>query len=1084
MNSGMDNQSAIERLKILFVDLHQKKLIDQNPGKAPRAVFRKQHGVVFGTFTVNPDLNAKYKIGVFNATNDQLPCVLRFSSDTAPNKNDLNSTVGVGIKVLTDQFQNSNFEGPNMDFIFQNFDRFFVNTSEEMADFETAALILNNVDTYLEEHKKVKELIDEMAHPEGSCLTATYWSVVPFKLGKEYIVKYRLIPYEIEKSYPIEDKNYLTNDLQQRLLNKKYAFKFELGVQTTKIAENKIDKLQDKWNPIEWVHAATIELLEQDICSKGQPEFGDQLNFNIWRVPTDHLPLGSIAEARKGVYEYSAKTRYSANGWIYAENDRLPEHYDKNSKNNELDDEIVKAAIYPSIGVTRVGNSDEFYLGPLVPDPNPDNNLDNYRDQFGRLKRQAAQFRIYGLNAKGKVVRELSSSENKEVEIEWSAHLANQKAAWYEFNVALDIPDAKGYPACNPRNLKINDRASLIIDGKKQTVKKSKTIEKKVFKGNFLTEKDIYLGEMFLEDVSSNRLIVLGGKGKSGNINGDIAITFANNDGWYDDTSDGPVTATVKLNGKVIEVDPAWVICGPPDYAPMQKSVRTMWDLMRDLAVKNKMLSVPELPSLKQDILPIFQRMTDLQWVNKGFSDYFGALGPFNFKSPEWIKKISDASQDNLEFRRILYNQFRKIDLPASQSAALWPWLYGDGVEIPQDKTNTQHSTLTELQLRFLRQWMEGKFINDLKPMTEGCPFHAINKEENIQHKWKNIDEYPLEEQPELLTKAALDYCLADAFHPGCEITWPIRNPNMYMGAFRIAHESAKSFKNNQQNLSNYLNYGATINYTLVDADVNPFNNQVAGGLTRWMAIPWQTDTSSCRDGYDLAYDPYVPTFWPARVPNNILALSDAIKLESPDLKIEEKLELFKYRKEWLADLPGKPTRFTDYREVINSMVDHYDRVGVVLKKEINAAENITDNIQVAFPKTLDHLVNVIYDLLNNPKWLSKAMLHTILEPIFKNDFNKIGNTIDFLLEFKEKAEKALLKSITSIVTTEKVNKGKLLSVSQKAKSAEILKTQVQKDMTNLITAAEAEYKKEVLKPGTKVVTIQEHFRRQTQHKK
>ena len=31
------------------------------------------------------------------------------------------------------------------------------------------------------------------------------------------------------------------------------------------------------------------------------------------------------------------------------------------------------------------------------------------------------------------------------------------------------------------------------------------------------------------------RLIMLGGHGKSENLNGDLAITFANNEGWHDD---------------------------------------------------------------------------------------------------------------------------------------------------------------------------------------------------------------------------------------------------------------------------------------------------------------------------------------------------------------------------------------------------------------------------------------------------------------------------------------------------------------------------------------------------------------------
>ena len=65
---------------------------------------------------------------------------------------------------------------------------------------------------------------------------------------------------------------------------------------------------------------------------------------------------------------------------------------------------IVKAAIYPPIGVARVGNSTtEFYIGPEVPDPLPAA-PGFYRDSKGAIKREAARFRIYGLNAAGQAV--------------------------------------------------------------------------------------------------------------------------------------------------------------------------------------------------------------------------------------------------------------------------------------------------------------------------------------------------------------------------------------------------------------------------------------------------------------------------------------------------------------------------------------------------------------------------------------------------------------------------------------------------------------------------------------------------------
>jgi len=103
------------------------------------------------------------------------------------------------------------------------------------------------------------------------------------------------------------------------------------------------------------------------------------------------------------------------------------------------DTKIVRAAIHPAIGVARVGNSKkEFYIGPEVLDPSPQP-PGFYKDKKGALKREAAQFRVYGYNARGEAVAELTADS---AEIKWTVHVANKKAAWYEFQIALDIPEA------------------------------------------------------------------------------------------------------------------------------------------------------------------------------------------------------------------------------------------------------------------------------------------------------------------------------------------------------------------------------------------------------------------------------------------------------------------------------------------------------------------------------------------------------------------------------------------------------------------------------------------------------------------
>lgn len=95
---------------------------------------------------------------------------------------------------------------------------------------------------------------------------------------------------------------------------------------------------------------------------------------------------------------------------------------------------IVQYAIHPAIGIARVGNSpDEFFLAPQYPGDVP---AGPYKDAQGAVKRQAAQFRIYGLNQAGKVVKEITEDSAR---IEWRVHLANRKAAWYQFNNAMDL---------------------------------------------------------------------------------------------------------------------------------------------------------------------------------------------------------------------------------------------------------------------------------------------------------------------------------------------------------------------------------------------------------------------------------------------------------------------------------------------------------------------------------------------------------------------------------------------------------------------------------------------------------------------
>ena len=83
--------------------------------------------------------------------------------------------------------------------------------------------------------------------------------------------------------------------------------------------------------------------------------------------------------------------------------------------------------ILPPIGIARLGNSpDQHFIGSDVPDGRPELE-DGYEDALGRMKKQAAGFRVYGLDAEGRNLGEVTADQ---ATIHRTVALANHKAAW------------------------------------------------------------------------------------------------------------------------------------------------------------------------------------------------------------------------------------------------------------------------------------------------------------------------------------------------------------------------------------------------------------------------------------------------------------------------------------------------------------------------------------------------------------------------------------------------------------------------------------------------------------------------------
>ena len=605
--------------------------------------------------------------------------------------------------------------------------------------------------------------------------------------------------------------------------------------------------------------------------------------------------------------------------------------------------------IHPAIGIARVGNSPEsFYIAPErtgAPPIDCDANgipvvrdgveqpVTHYKDAEHRIKRQAARFRIYVYDDQNPTGRELKLHDTVVVElqqsgqlftadltdIQWTVYLANKKSSWYEFQ-QLDGEHGyeAGHPLRNPEVTSPSHRQKLIIDVGPQTVSWQNPKERLAnfspgsspgtpasFPPENLRPNPITtLGE--IRSVTGpdghNRLLVLGGLGNSGSSKSGATEPsiqhYANNDGWFDDISDGPVSATLickpltidgypapaGMTPLTIPVDvPAWVMVGYPRYAPQITDIVTMDDLVYDIAVRyfnyapmiyghppfDPHVAVTDVrawrekarwnpdyyPYFWRDIWPIltrpfaYQFVTDFDAMTGGDPHQTGKgsggnMDPDQISIPPHAGENPTDCQTRRARRQFVYSVLRKPGQEnhlytgdATQFARLFamPFLCGDN-----PLTNTVASKflrLTETMLFILHQWAEGKFVNE--------------KLEDIVP--------PQPPEPVALDQGVLGNGLGGAFCPGGEAAWIMRNPAIYSGAYRI--------KASPSPLPGSLSLPPAISGADTTASLQ--SGQEPGDLTKYSAVPWQADFNECTtQPIDITY-----ANWSVIDPNSTLGI-------------------------------------------------------------------------------------------------------------------------------------------------------------------------------------------------------------------
>lgn len=564
---------------------------------------------------------------------------------------------------------------------------------------------------------------------------------------------------------------------------------------------------------------------------------------------------------------------------------------------------LTYAKIFPPIGIARVGNSpDQFFVGPEAPGivPSP---ADGYKDPAGRIKRQGARFRLFGFGKDGSV-SELTTEHPAVARITWKVRLANKKAEWFRFAGAKRVAEILGGAEKDRRNAAVigGDRAGLIIGPSSASIS-GKDQRSDALSGTFkipgFDPKTVTLGELRTD--AAGRLIVLGGHGDSASLLEDNPLAhYANNDGWHDDTSDGPVVAEVELRDgtRLDVVDGAWVLVTPPHYSPYTTSVVSLYDVMLEAALEHRLLweaaelgvkpSLEEPVSFERDVLPFLTRMARYQWTSQRAHRGHASRKRGDFLDAETLKILAspdEARKPESLHKRIVARIRRPLIHPLSAglgtgtaldprsqdgldeaNLSFMPPLAGDEGDVrlsdvypPVDEAGTTPPetwlSVTELQYSRLLRWKDGDFESHAHG-ADPLPLEAMRTEA----------------QPLALTIAALEACQGGAFFPGIELTSVARFRELYSGAFRV--DAAK---------------------------------HAAGDLTKWMALPWQADFYECRDHW-----------WPSIRPDDVVPVGDyeeILKEFAQEAKDQRLASLLVVRKRWdrglaltLPDRPALPT--------------------------------------------------------------------------------------------------------------------------------------------------------------------------------
>jgi hypothetical protein len=357
--------------------------------------------------------------------------------------------------------------------------------------------------------------------------------------------------------------------------------------------------------------------------------------------------------------------------------------------------------------------------------------------------------------------------------VRWTVEVANRKA------VAFKLTG----PAQRRNGASGNDLAdaALIIKAVPRIV--DETTPDVVLEGQFKGA-PVVLGRAVHQKDGS--LVFTGGKGISGSRppSSGGPSHFADNDGWFDDTCDGPIRAEVTLrDGTTRTALAARVIVGPPDFAPDVQPWVTLHDIAYQAAIDRGFITAEPRPSFARFIRPFLIRSRGFAWVNQIGGSGHSAAAPGGFATAR-LEALGDPSEPPPDRRRIL-GRFRNPALHTDSTPGMMPRLLSEDGYL-EDKRRVL--ALPPIFFSYFQLWSDGTFKGDAQS-----------------------DPFANESVVDALDRMAMEACAGGGFFPGIEVPRIVSDKNLWIAAFRLDPELP------------------------------------AGKLTEGLAVPWQADFSACQ---------------------------------------------------------------------------------------------------------------------------------------------------------------------------------------------------------------------------------------------